>query len=126
SSDVCSSDLAADKWSRIGTETKPKGWKFQSDIYDTHSGGVTKIQIKSGRSTGSLTIQAKGHYWPLDIVGAQDSVEVVLTIGTNVFCAEFSQDREADFKMNLAGEVEATGSIPPSECPKVCGNGVIE
>ncbi|HXC53223.1 MAG TPA: DUF4215 domain-containing protein [Candidatus Limnocylindrales bacterium] len=118
--------LNSGNWSRIGSEEKPKGWKYESDVYDTHSGGITKIQIKSGKTTGSLQIQAKGYYWPFDIVGEQDSIEIVLTIGTYVFCAEFSPTLEADFKTNLEGEVEARDSNPPSTCPRVCGNGVLD
>ena len=42
-------------WSRIGSETQPKGWKFKSTPY--YADGVTKIQLKSGAAGGSIQIR---------------------------------------------------------------------
>jgi hypothetical protein len=118
--------LNGNKWSLIGSEEKPKGWRYTSDDVDSHSGGIRKIQIKAGKTTGSLQIQAKGYYWPYAIPGPQDSVEIVLSIGGHAFCATFSEAQDADFKTNVEGKVEASNSIPPHDCPMVCGNGIDE
>lgn len=112
------------RWELIGKPEAPKGWKYKGDPYYTD--GVTKIMIKSGKTSGSLQIQAKGFYWPFEINGPQDSVEVMLTIGGFAYCAEFSADRMADFKTNASGEVEASYALAPTECPAVCGNGITE
>ncbi|HYB98857.1 MAG TPA: DUF4215 domain-containing protein [Candidatus Limnocylindrales bacterium] len=116
-------ELDAGNWSRIGTEQSPKGWKYH-DKYP--SNGVTKVQLKTGKTDGSLVIQAQGHTWPFQIRGPQDSIEIVLTIGEFAFCAEYSADRMADFRVNREGEIAATFSLAPSDCPAVCGNGVVE
>lgn len=116
--------LAPNLWTPIGSEDAPTGWRFQGDPYNTK--GVSKIQIKAGRTDGSLQIQAKEEWWPFDITAPQESVQVVLTIGTYTFCAEFSADREAVFKVDEAGAVQASASLAPTECPAVCGNGITD
>lgn len=116
--------LDPDRWTRIGTPEAPKGWMFKGDPY--YTGGVSKILLKIGKKNGSLQIQAKGYSWPFQINGPQDSVQVVLTLGGNAICAEFSADRLADFQTNINGAVQASYSLAPSECPQVCGNGIVE
>lgn len=116
--------LDPERWSRIGTPEAPKGWIYKGDPYYTE--GVSKIILKSGKKNGSLTITAKGFEWPFQINGAQDSVEIVLTVGDNAICSEFSAGRLADFQTNAAGTVVASSALAPAECPQVCGNGIVE
>jgi len=120
--------LDPSRWSRIGSDASPKGWMFKGSEY--YSKGLTKIVIKSGKTDGSLQVQAKGFYWPFQITGPQDSVQVVLTIGAFAYCAEFSPDRMAEFKKNEVasglGKVEARFALAPGDCPAVCGNGIVE
>ena len=117
-------ELDPARWSRIGSEANPQGWQFNGSEYFTQ--GIKKIQIKSGNKDGSLQIQAKGFYWPFTILGPQDSVEIVLTIGEFAFCGEVSADRNAEMKSNEEGSISARYSLAPAECPQVCGNGVLE
>jgi cysteine-rich repeat protein len=117
-------ELDASRWEPIGPAEAPRGWKFKGDPYYTD--GVTKIILKSGKTDGSLQIQAKSYYWPFQINGPQDSVEIMLTIGGFAYCAEFSADRLAEFKSNGIGQVQASFSLAPAECPQVCGNGILE
>ncbi|MFN2426549.1 MAG: DUF4215 domain-containing protein [Candidatus Binatia bacterium] len=117
-------ELDPDRWARIGSPETHRGWKYKSHPY--YSTGVTKIVMKSGKTDGSLQIQAKDLYWPFEIDGAQDSVEVILSIGGFAYCAEFSDALLAQFKTNEAGEVTASLSLAPGECPAVCGNGITE
>ncbi|MFN2375016.1 MAG: DUF4215 domain-containing protein [Candidatus Binatia bacterium] len=116
--------LNASRWSPIGPDDAPTGWKFKGDGFFTD--GVSKVQIKTGKTSGSLKIQAKGPYWPLDILGPQDSIEIVLSIGGFAFCAEFSPARLAEFSVNDVGQVTAKATQAPGGCPDVCGNGILE
>ena len=116
--------LDASRWTPIGDPTAPTGWKYKGD--PAYTKGVSKIQIKAGKTNGSLQIQAKGYYWPFQIMGPQDAVQVELVMGDYAFCAEFSADRNATFAANDAGNVVANYALAPSECPSVCGNGILE
>ncbi len=118
-------ELDSARWKPIGRADAPKGWKFKGDPY--YTGGVTKIILKTGGSSGgTLQVQAKDYYWPFQILGAQDSVEVVLSIGDYAYCAEFSAGTSADFSANEEGKVVAGAALAPSACPAVCGNAIVE
>jgi cysteine-rich repeat protein len=117
--------LPAADWKRIGTETAPKGWKFKSSD-STTTGGVTKVQVKNGAAGGSMKIQAKGAGWSFEILGEQEKVEVVLSIGHFSYCAELSAATSTTFKVNELGEIFAEDASAPAECPAVCGNGFTE
>ena len=94
-------ELNSAYWKPIGPPDAPKGWKYKNPNLGLPSEkGVSKIQLKTGPRGGSVQIQGKGHLWPFPITGSQDSIEVVLGIGEFAFCAEFSADREADFRAN--------------------------
>lgn len=119
--------LPAADWKAIGKEDAPKGWKFKSSD-SAATGGVTKVQIKNGTTGGSLKIQAKGEGWAFEVLAPQDSVEVLFSIGTYVFCSEFSDATNTDFKVNEYGQISAADATAPLSpvCPSACGNGVLE
>jgi len=117
-------ELDPDLWKQIGSPEKPRGWKYKSDPY--YSSGVTKIMLKSGKSDGSLQIQAKGADWDFAITAPQESIEIVLTLGAFAFCAEFSAATMADFRTDETGEVFAELALSPGDCPQICGNGILE
>jgi cysteine-rich repeat protein len=120
-------ELDSAYWKPIGPPDAPKGWKYKNpNLALPSEQGVSKIQLKTGPRGGSVQIQGKGRLWPFPITGSQDSIEVVLGIGEFAFCAEFSADREADFRANDEGKVSASGSLAPTGCPQVCGNGILE
>jgi len=116
--------LDPDLWSQIGSVDDPKGWEYRGTPYSGQ--GVSKIQIKTGKTDGSLQIQAKGYDWPFLVTSAHDPIEIVLAIGEFAYCAEFSTERQAEFKSNEPADIRAQYSLAPSECPAVCGNGILE
>jgi len=109
------------KWLRVGTS----GWQYKGDPRVIPSIGVQKILLKEGKIGGSLQIKAKGKYWPYDIIGAQQGVEIFLNIGGDTYCAQYG-DGPNDFTQNEAGKVQGKTSAPPAECNPVCGNGIQE
>lgn len=113
--------LDPERWSRIGSESKPRGWKFKGSPY--YTSGITKIQVKSSKNGGSLQIQAKGFYWPFDLTDSQDSIEIMLTIGEYGYCAAYAVE---EMTTNEAGEIKGQLSASPTGCPQVCGNGITE
>jgi cysteine-rich repeat protein len=117
--------LPAESWKRIGPEDGIKGWKFKSADPEL-TGGVTKVQIKSASAGGSLKIQAKGGAWNFQIFSPQDSVEIVLSLGTFSYCSEFSAATSATFDTNESGEIVAEDAQAPAGCSPVCGNGILE
>lgn len=119
-------ELEGARWKPIGPADAPKGWKFKGDPF--YTGGVTKVILKAGNSKkgGQLQIQAKSYYWPFQILGPQDALEVVLSVGEYAYCAEFSATTSADFDANEAGKVVAEAALAPSDCPAVCGNAIVE
>jgi len=120
-------ELNEDFWTRVGPADAPTGWKYKnpSILYGPYK-GIQKINLKSGANGGAMQIVAKGIQWPFAIVGPQDAVQVTLTIGPFSFCAEFSEDRQAEFSVNEEGRVSARAALAPGDCAAVCGNGVTE
>ena len=120
-------ELNPDLWTRVGPADAPTGWRYRNKSLNyAPYAGISKIQIRSGAAGGSLQIVAKGAAWPFAIIGPQDSVEIILTIGEFAFCAEYSEDRQTEFSANEQGRVSARSSLAPIDCPPVCGNGVRE
>ncbi len=108
-------------WKRLGKADSPKGWKYKADHRFPYSRGVSAVVIKKKSSGGSLLVKAKGQHWAYDILTSQDLVEISLRLGSESYCAAFSE-----FKKNEPGKIMAKGSAPPAECAPVCGNGVLE
>jgi cysteine-rich repeat protein len=108
------------RWSRLGT----KGYKYKGDIEDPDSGGIKLIKLKSAARGGKLKIKAKGSYWDYYIEQPQQSVQLSLTVGDEVYCAEFSDLAINDDGGN--GKVIGKDATPPADCFAVCGNGVLE
>ncbi len=109
------------KWSPIGS----KGWKYRDDARFVASSGISKIILKSGKAGGSLQIKAKGSFWEFDIAQAQTSVDVLLSIGTDVYCGQYGATA-AELARNEPGRVQGKASAPPVECEAVCGNNILE
>jgi len=114
--------LDSSRWRPQGT----KGWKYRPDKALASSAGLRAIAIKWTAAGGSLKIRAKGESWPVSLADAVESVEIVLTLADQVYCAEFSATTMAEFRTNERGRVRATGAAPPAQCAAVCGNGVLE
>lgn len=118
-------ELDQASWRRIGPADSPRGWKYKGAKVGA-PGGIAKISIKTGSKGGGVQVVAKGIHWPYPIYGPQEQIEVVLSIGAYAFCSEYSDDSDADFRVNQADRVLAKSSLAPLDCPQVCGNGILE
>ncbi len=106
-------------WRELGNG---KGWSYKGSKND-HT-GVSSIKLFHN---GSLSIKAKGSFWPFEINDTQDSVEVLLHMGVWTYCAKLDgAETSTEFKRNEAGRIIAAGATPPVDCPSTCGNGIIE
>jgi len=108
-------------WTPIGKMPDPRGWKYRGDHGSNASSGVTKVLIKGGRNGGKLIIKGKGRYWGYDVLAAQASVEIGLTLGDEQYCAEYSS-----FDRNEIGKVQGKNASVPLACNAVCGNDKVE
>jgi cysteine-rich repeat protein len=108
-------------WSAVGTS----GWQYKGDPRVIPSIGVQKIMLKEGTVGGSLQIKAKGRFWPYDINGAQQGVEIFLNVGGDTYCAQYGVTA-SELTRNEAGSVQGKTSSPPAECNPICGNGIQE
>ncbi|MBC8292457.1 MAG: hypothetical protein H8E45_04745 [Proteobacteria bacterium] len=113
--------LDAARWSGIrGGES---GWKYKGEHRLLSYGGIKKIMVKSGKVGGSMKVMAKGKWFPFDLVGPQDSLELSLVIGAETWCANYDA---ADLLSNEAGKLKGKASAKPADCPAVCGNKLLE
>lgn len=113
--------LDPSRWKKIGS----KGWKYRGNAKSPSSGGVRKIVLKQGNIGGSLQIKAKGAFWGFDIPQSQTSVEVLLSIGTDVYCGQYGAST-SELQRNEPGRLQGKASLPPVECNPVCGNNILE
>jgi cysteine-rich repeat protein len=110
------------RWSPIGD----KGWqyKYGHDFNDSY--GITNVKMKENvKKGGSLIIKGKGQFFDYDIFDAQDTVDVSLSIGIDVYCAQFGQN-QGELVRNEMGKVDGKSSDPPADCAVICGNGILE
>jgi len=113
-------ELDVAKWTRVGE----KGFRYKDDPRYLSSSGINKIDLKVNKAgDGNLMIKAKGAFWPYRIAGAHGAVEVLLTTGTDVYCASFGA---GDLKHNEVGKLSSNGANPPGDCPAACGNALRE
>jgi hypothetical protein len=97
------------RWSPIGD----KGWqyKYGHDFNDSY--GITNVKMKENvKKGGSLIIKGKGQFFDYDIFDAQDTVDVSLSIGIDVYCAQFGQN-QGELVRNEMGKVDGKSSDPP-------------
>jgi cysteine-rich repeat protein len=123
-------DLDASLWTGLGNPPGIKGYKY---LDRNRTNGVKKATFRSGNSGGSLTLSGGGTAWPYEVTQAQSTVDVRFTVGSEVYCAQFTL-----FRRNQPGAVSAKDAAPPSDCagpppttttttiPAVCGNGLAE
>jgi hypothetical protein len=108
-------------WTGLGKPAGSKGYKYLDFNVST---GVKKVLFKTGGRGGSLIVSGKGANWPYQVTQSQGAVFARFTVGTDVYCAEFTL-----FDRNQPGKVSAKHAAPPASCtqtPPVCGNGTIE
>ncbi len=112
-------------WSTIGT----KGWRYKADTRVSTSKGVKQIKLLTRTSGGSMQIKGKGQFWDYPLFQQQSGVEVLLTVDSDVFCAQYD-DSTGELTKNegsaASGKLQGKDSVPPSDCFAVCGNGVLE
>ncbi len=110
------------RWHSLGL----RGWRYSGDTDAPSSAGIRQITLRDTSLGGRLRIKAWGERWPIPPSGPLDSVEVFLSLGEHVYCAEFSETTGASFLKNAPGRVLASDATPPAECAAVCGNGILE
>ncbi len=104
-------------WKAMGS----KGWSYKSKVLA--GTGVQKVKLKSGKSGGMLQVKAKGSSWPFVITQPQQNIEISLSIGAHVYCADFGA---GDLSRNEPERIKGGGAAIPLECAAVCGNGILE
>ncbi len=105
------------RWKPAGAS----GYSYKHNPKSTPSNGIRKIQIKTGSQGGSMKIIAKGSNWDLHPAGPQTTVQIHLSIDTDVYCAEFSS-----FDTNTGERIDAVDGDVPADCAQLCGNGILE
>ncbi len=108
-------------WTATGRPPGSRGYRY---FASTGAAGIRKILFKVGKRGGALQIDGRGAGWPYRITQPQGPIMLRFTIGSDVYCAEFSA-----FERNKVGKVNASNASPPASCtitPAVCGNGAIE
>jgi cysteine-rich repeat protein len=114
--------LPANLWTGLGRPPGSNGYKF---LDPNVTNGVKKALFKSGSQGGSLTLSGGKNAWPYAITQAQGSISVRFTVGSDVYCAEFTT-----FTRNEPEKVIAKDAPAPASCatppPPTCGNGVVE
>ncbi len=115
-------------WSAIGN----KGWKYAGDTDSPTGGGIKQIKIQTHPTKGGrLQIKAKGQYWDYALFQPQTSIEIMINLGEQIYCAQYGSD-PAEFTRNegaaAKGKVQGKESvaIAGGECPSACGNGQLE
>ncbi len=108
-------------WVGVGRPPGSRGYKYLDFNAST---GIRKVVFKAGAKGGTLSVSGKGSAWPYAITQPQGPISVKLTVGDDVYCAEFTT-----FSRNQVGKVRASKAPAPASCtvtPPVCGNGVVE
>ncbi|MEN8159375.1 MAG: PQQ-binding-like beta-propeller repeat protein [Myxococcota bacterium] len=110
-------DLVPEYWTPIGPTESPTGYRY--DDPEGTQGGVREFVL----THGGFTIEARGESWPWMPAGAQDAVEVFVTIEEELFCASFG----GKVTQNRARHFRARDAAAPDHCAEsVCGNGELE
>ncbi|HEY2385613.1 MAG TPA: PQQ-dependent sugar dehydrogenase [Candidatus Binatia bacterium] len=113
--------LDASLWTGIGRPPGKRGYRYA----DRRPGAaVRKVQLTVGPHGGTLAVTGGGGAWPYRIIQPQGPIFLRLTLGDDVYCAEFTA-----FARDVVGKVSAAKALPPPSCTPVvatCGNGVVE
>jgi cysteine-rich repeat protein len=106
-------------WKGLGTPPGSKGYKF----YDKNrTNGIKQVMFKPGSKGGQLQITGGGPNWPYAVTQPQTAVLVKFTIGSDVYCGNFST-----FTKNDVAKVQSKNQVAPASCtPPVCGDGLAE
>jgi cysteine-rich repeat protein len=122
--DTGSIDLPANLWRALGNPPGAKGYKFTDK---TRSSGIKTLTLKPGANGGTISVSGGGSDWTYAITQAQGPITLRLTIGSDVYCAQFAT---STYLRNEPGQVKAKNASAPASCSPptgaVCGNGVAE
>jgi cysteine-rich repeat protein len=114
--------LEAARWTGLGKPPGAKGYKFFDPNQTT---GVRKVFFQTSRRGGSLLLSGGRSAWPYRITQPQSPIDVRFTIGSDIYCAEFTS-----FARNRSGRVIARHALAPASCAgpasAMCGNGTAE
>ncbi len=114
--------LAPGLWKGLGNPAGSKGYKYTDP---SRADGVKTVLLKPGNSGGTLSIAGGGSDWSYAVTQPQGAVDVLLTVGSDVYCARFTS-----LQPNQAGLAKGKNAVAPADCsPPVgptCGNGVAE
>ena len=114
--------LPAALWTGLGKPAGSKGYRFKDASRST---GIKTVTIKTGKSGGTLVFSGGKSHWSYASTQPQGAIDLRLTVGGDVYCAQFTS-----FDDNEAGTVKAKLAPAPASCapatPAVCGDGVIE
>ncbi len=108
-------------WTGVGRPPGSTGYRYLDFNAST---GVRKVFFKIGSKGGSLIVSGRGSAWPYQITQPQGPISARFTVGSDVYCTEFST-----FERNQVGKVIAKHAPPPASCTTTaptCGNGTIE
>jgi cysteine-rich repeat protein len=112
--------LEAGHWRGLGRPPGRKGWLY---VDPARESGVRRVVLRGGSRRGTLLAVGGGAAWPYRIAQGQGPIDVRLTIGDEVWCAEFDR-----FARNGPGRVVARRAPAPADCrpgvSSVCGDGV--
>ena len=115
-------DLPAGLWTGLGKPEGSKGYRFKDAL---RTDGVKVVTLKTGSNGGTLAISGGKSNWAYAITQPQGPIDVRLTVGPDVYCAQFTT-----FEQNEPGKVRAKLASAPPNCgpppPTLCGNGVAE
>lgn len=106
----------APKWKSLGNPPGVKGYSYKDKLLQT--GGTKVLNLKPGQ----LAITAQGPNFPWDPIDVVDTVQVIVRVGEEQYCAAFDT-----FTINEPGKISAKANVAPAACPaQLCGNGEVE
>jgi cysteine-rich repeat protein len=111
--------LDAAHWRGLGRPAGSRGWRYSDPA---RSSGVRTVVVRGG-PRGTIVVTGGGPAWPYRVAQPQAAIDVRLSIGDDVWCAEFDA-----FARNRPGRVVARPAPAPPDCrpgsSAVCGDGV--
>ena len=113
--------LPGASWVGLGRRDGSDGYRFKDR---NRSLGVRTVTLKPGSRGGRLAISGGGSGWPYGVTQAQGTIDLRLTVGSDVYCARFTT-----FEKNEPGKVKGKRAPVPASCNEpvpVCGNGEVE